>query len=230
MINRAGTALAATLLLGGCTVGSSPAGEPAPEPSRPDPAIALADAWTAVKTYSYRFTTEVSDGRVRMNGAVESGGRDSEVEMTNAAGTTLVRRVQGVNYVRGTPGKTGIALAWVKVAPSMDPNSIGMLDPSRMNISIETATEVIWVDDDTVTGTFDAAKTMTLAGADPSVTSRLTAQRFPFEASFDTSGRLVEYRHLPKKGQPDVSTVVTFSAFGAPITIDAPSEAELRNG
>lgn len=229
MIIRFGTALVSTLLLGGCAFGSPSAAEPAPEPSRPDPAIALADAWTTVKTYSYRFTTEVSDGRVRMNGSVESGGRDSEVEMTSAAGSTLVRRVQGVNYVRGTPDKTGVPLAWVKVDPAMDPNSIGMLDPSRMNVSIETATEVIWVDDDTVAGTTDAAKTMTLAGADPAVTGKLAGQKFPFEADIDSSGRLVEYRRLPTKGQPDVSTVVTFSAFGTPITIDAPPAAEIQN-
>lgn len=220
MIDRGAALLASTLLLGGCAFGPPPEPGPvvrsSPSPVRPDAGTALADGWVAVKSYSYRFTSRLGDGRILMTGAVESGGRDSEAVLVTTEGRTTIRRIQNVNYARVADG------GWTKLENTADIDSLSRLDPARLHISLETATGVRWVDDDTVTGDFDAAETLSRLGADPAETARMAGRKFPFEASLDIEGRLVEYRNLATADGPGTSTRVIFSDFGAPIDVVLP--------
>lgn len=218
VIVRGSVVLVGSLLLGGCSFGPAPETETGA--GRPDAGVALGQAWSTVKSGSYRFRTEIGGGRITMTGVVQAGGRDSELVVEDAGGTTVVRRIGSLNYVR-----TGAGGTWVKTAPSGPVTSITQADPAQMHLSIETASAVRWVDGDTVAGVYDAAQVVTRLGGDPGTALRgSSASLFPFEADIDAGGRVAEYRQLAS-GQSPTSTVVTFSDFGAPVTIGEPPAA-----
>lgn len=152
---------------------------------------------------------------------MESGGRDSELVMTTALGTITIRRVSGTNYVKITMGKT--ETGWSTPEYSEGMGSPSRIDPARMYNTIDTATQVQWLDDDTVSGVIDAAMSMNQLGADITQSEAMAGRKFPIEASFDTAGRLVEYKQLPTAEMPTLVTTVTFSDFGAPIRIEQPT-------
>ncbi|MEU4622995.1 hypothetical protein AB0G04_23860 [Actinoplanes sp. NPDC023801] len=247
----AGVLLVAMLAAGGCAAGDAGNGNGAVKPGatvvsaptsaaveRADAAVALAASLEALKKDSYRFTTTMG-GQGSMTGVVDPSSRNSEFVLTSTTpgkeATTIVRVVDGAAYVKiemangkGGPGLDG--RKWRKVAASGPMGPLADFDPAQTTKGLEMAADVQWVDADTVTGTIDLTKLAQSMGQNPGAPDDPALRSMPFEASFDGTGRLVDYRFTPKGDAAKVAakSAVKFTDFGvAPVDVKAPPAADI---
>ena len=241
--------LATLLAVGGCAGAGSPgtpsggapvSGAAGPGSSeaatgnRQEAPAALAQAVAQLQKDTYRYTTNIGD-QSTMIGLVDPKSNNFEIVGESPKGTTTIRKVDGVTYLKiaskqptGQPGTDG--KKWRKIDKSSELGQLTAFDATQTAKSLEVASEVQWVDDDTVKGLIDPAKVAQQwsAGTAPAG-SQQPVPTVPFEADIDSKGRLAEYRlTMPATASQSVGgSGLKYSDFGTPADIQAPPTADI---
>ena len=150
--------------------------------------------------------------------------------------TSETRIVDGVHYMKvsipgadipGMDGKT-----WRRMSGAGGAGTLGSFDPADTIQSLESAAEVSWAGDDAVKGSIDLTKAGRQLGMGEGDAAKLSTSTVPFEAGFDSEGRLVRYAlTIPGiASEQPVEMTMTYSDFGVPVDVKAPTGAELATG
>jgi hypothetical protein len=237
--------LAGLLAAGGCTENDGSAGTGTSAgtekgtgtgtgveaPAEKDAAAALAGAVAVLQRDTFKTAVNLGD-QGTMTGMADPANKNAEFIMVSTAagaqGFTTLRVVGGVTYIKiylkesaGLPGFDG--KKWRKLESSGATGTLGNFDATEMTKSLESATGVEWVDDDTVKGTIDLAKSAEQLGMGTEVLGKLSSTKLPFQADIDDE-RLVAYRFtMPAVGsQAAYEFDMRYSDFGTPVDIEAP--------
>lgn len=232
---------AGVLAASGCA--NSPGGDSgstsgaAPGSARKDAAAALTSAATELQKDTYKTTVNLGD-QGTMTGVADPASKNAEFVMEStsagAEGTTTLRVVDGVTYLKialkesgGLPGFDG--KKWRKLDSSGELGTLGNFDATQMTKSLDSAAEVAWVDDDTVKGTIDLAKSAKQLGVGTEVLGKLSTTKLPFQADIDGDGRLVAYKFtMPAVGsQAAYDFDMKYSDFGTPVNLKAPAAKDI---
>ncbi|MEU8658228.1 hypothetical protein [Actinoplanes philippinensis] len=234
---------AGVLAAGGCassTEGGSTTGggAPATAEKQKDATAALAAATAELQKDSYKTTVGLG-AQGTMTGIADPKSKNAEfvLESTSAGaeGTTTLRVVDGVTYVKialkesgGLPGFDG--KKWRKLDSSGQLGTLGNFDATQMAKSLESAAEVAWVDDDTVKGTIDLAKSAKQLGIGTEALGKMATTKLPFQADLE-DGRLVAYKFtMPAVGsQPAYDFDMKYSDFGTPVDLKAPAAKDIMS-
>ncbi len=222
--------IAALLAAGGCAGrGVEPAGTESAAPQGAAETLTAASA--ALQRETFRTTVDLGQAGT-MTGVSDPAGKNGEMvlktPMPGNQMTTTVRIVAGVTYVKvelaksaGMPGLDG--KKWRKID---NPAAAGSTEAAE---ALAAATEVRWVDGDTVEGTIDAAKSVEAMVVGKDAVGKMSSTMVPFEASFDVLGRLAEYRfEMPAIGSAEpFEMVTTYSDFGTPVSVKAPAAKDV---
>ncbi|MEU4622994.1 hypothetical protein AB0G04_23855 [Actinoplanes sp. NPDC023801] len=227
--------LAALLAAGGCAGNSGTTGTGTgtgvEAPAKKDATAALTAAAAELQKDTFKTTVNLGD-QGTMTGVADPASKNAEFVMEStsagAEGTTTLRVVGGVTYIKiklkessGLPGFDG--KKWRKLENSGAMGTVGNFDATEMTKSLNSAAEVEWVDDDTVKGTIDLAKSAKQLGMGTEVLGKLSSTKLPFQADI-ADGRLVAYKFtMPAVGnQAAYEFDMRYSDFGTPVDIKAP--------
>jgi hypothetical protein len=241
-------ALAAVLALTGCGGGSSTATAPATGASAAAPTTAAVAAITDGKVLAQRLNdglTKAGSGKAvmtmsGMSSAAASGAMegttefvvkgdhmDTKATMSIMGKTVEVRSIGGIMYMKGLMPAAAIGgKSWVKIDPNGTDAFSKQMAPTlkqsgdlRAQIDMYAGAQVAVVDTTNgvthykLTGLTGAPATTGTAGAAPqSVDIWMDSQDRPTKMTVTT---------------PEGSVQVTYSDFGAPITVEAPPAAEV---
>jgi hypothetical protein len=236
--------LAALLAAGGCAGndGSTGAGTGTgtgtgvDAPAKKDATAALTAAAAELQKDTFKTTVNLGD-QGTMTGVADPASKNAEFVMESTAagaeGTTTLRVVGGVTYIKiklkesaGLPGFDG--KKWRKLENSGAVGTLGNFDATEMTKSLESAADVEWVDDDTVKGTIDLAKSAKQLGMGTEVLGKLASTKLPFQADI-ADGRLAAYKFtMPAVGsQAAYEFDMRYSDFGTPVDIKAPPAKDI---
>jgi hypothetical protein len=234
-------ALTAALTMSGCanrTGGSGDTGAGASKVSEApaDATAALVAATRKLQEDSFKATIKMGKTGT-MTGVMDPrqkvGEFRMEAEEDGTSFTMEMRLVKGTNYMRiampgadlpGMDGKT-----WRKMSNMGGAGTLGAFDPTDTARSLESATNVTWAGDDAVTGTIDLGKAGKHLGVGEKELTKLSTKTLPFEAGFDSEGRLTRQKlTMPAVGSEPATTMeITYTDFGVPVSVQAPPAAEI---
>ncbi len=237
-MTRGGLALtlAVALAMSGCGGDGEAGGGAKPADAPKDAAAALASAGSKIQEQSYKSVIDMGAAGT-IDGVMDPKRKTGEFVMSaESEGTkvkTETRIVDGVNYMKMTipgadiPGMDG--KTWRKMSGTGGPGTLGSYDPTDTVKALEAAAEVKWAGDNAVTGNIDLAKAGQQLGMGAGDAAKLPVATVPFEAAFDGEGRLTKYTlTIPAIGsEPATKMTMTYSDFGTPVDVQAPTGAEL---
>jgi hypothetical protein len=236
----AGLALATVVAVGGCSAaGDDDPGLGTP-PSTTDPSVELTLAAKKLEEQSLRVSMTVP-GAVNISGVADAKNNRADLTMTgsNSSESREMRLLLiGTDFflqIKGAVGaRTGVDGLWMKLDVSEVPAD-SALNPDRIidaEVFLDGMSRVQKVGAGTFKGELDPAAA-TGAPASPATDASLSAgdAPMPFTAQVDDQGRLTELVvTTAASGAQGAGSTMTarYSDFGAPITVEAPSQDKVR--
>ncbi|WP_238016150.1 hypothetical protein KZZ52_08140 [Dactylosporangium sp. AC04546] len=224
-------AVVALLALAGCSFGSGSDGARATPGASASP-TGLAASVTGLGIGSYRFSVTANEGKYQ--GAIDPIAHllDASVAVSSDGASLKIDTVSvgGLPYTRLTglplPGFDGNT--WYKVdrARMTKPGALGISaveDPTGVQ-ALVAATRDVRQNGSGFSGTVDMTRVAAWGPVNIARVLQLgdAAKAVPFEAGVDSQGRLVSM----KVSIPDNTVQATYSDFGAPVSVTAPTGAE----
>lgn len=200
---------------------------------------ALAGAVTEMGKTSYKVS--LTAGPASGTGSMDPTGQQGQLAMSVFAGSTTMKIdtvLAGPDMWVKLTGIPAIPDKWLHLDAKRLPEGAGVglgvrpgqLDPARADRLVAAVTDVQQTGTGTFKGTLDLTRATGSGALDKSTVDALgdRARSIPFEATVDAQGRLTNFKlDLGQVRGISMKVDVTYSDFGAPVTVTRPAAADV---